>query len=186
MSPMSPPVAPADQSGITLVGMIFETANGLRRSLTPALEDLLGVGGQSFEILLRLSRSSGHSLRMRDLAAQTGLSPSGLTRALDRLSALGLARREACPSDRRGALAILTDAGRDRMGAALEEHEREIARLLDGLLDADEVADLVALLRRLRDRVHEGALVGTGICLPGPGRTSEKGVSDRAATAAPA
>jgi DNA-binding MarR family transcriptional regulator len=107
--------------GITLVGLVFETAAGLRRALTPALYERIGVGGQSFDILVRLSRSPGGRLRMSDLAAQTGLTPSGLTRALDRLADAALVRREACPNDRRGAFASLTAEGRERMTAALAQ-----------------------------------------------------------------
>lgn len=152
---------PSGPGGITLVGLVIETAAGLRRTLGPALEDQIGVGGQSFEILVRLSRSPGQRLRMSDLAAQTGLTPSGLTRGLDRLAEAGLVRREACPNDRRGAYAQLTACGSERMAAALERHEQDIAELLDGALSAEEAALLAALLRRMRDRVHAGALAGS-------------------------
>ena len=59
---------------------------------------------QWFEVLIRLARTPGQRLRMSDLAAQTTLSASGLTRAVDRLEAAGLVDREACPTDRRSAL----------------------------------------------------------------------------------
>lgn len=145
---------------ITLVGLVFETSAGLRRTLTPGLADDIGVGGQSFEILVRLARSEGGRLRMSDLAAQTGLTPSGLTRAVDRLAEAGLVAREACPSDRRGAFAVLTGLGQERMGEALRHHEQDVARILDGVLDPEEAATLTALLRKVRDRVHpEAALV---------------------------
>jgi len=147
---------------ITLIGLIFETAAGLRRRLAPGLEERIGVGGQAFEILVRLARSPGGALRMSDLATQTGLTPSGLTRAMDRLTAEGLADRQACESDRRGAFAVLTDDGRVRMAEALELHERDITSFLDGLLSDEEEQTLVELLARLRDRVHPGATAGAG------------------------
>ncbi|MCU1494783.1 MAG: MarR family transcriptional regulator [Acidimicrobiaceae bacterium] len=142
---------------ITLVGLVFETATGLRRMLTPGLSGELGVGGQSFEILVRLGRSEGGSLRMSDLAAQTGLTPSGLTRAVDRLVEAKLVERQICPSDRRGAFAILTELGQRRTAEALSRHERDVAELLDGVLEPGEAAALIALLRPLRDRVHPEA-----------------------------
>jgi MarR family 2-MHQ and catechol resistance regulon transcriptional repressor len=142
---------------ITLVGLVFETAGGLRRSLAPAVEHEVGVGGQAFEVLLRLQRSPGGTLRMADLAAQTGLTPSGLTRALDRLVDSGLCVRESCESDRRGSFARLTPTGEQRIGEALTRHRAEIDSLLDGLYGEGERAELMALLRRLRDRVHPDA-----------------------------
>lgn len=145
---------------ITFVGLVFESAAGLRRMLTPQLSELLGVGGQSFEILLRLGRTAGGRMRMSDLAAQTGITPSGLTRAVDRLVEAGLVEREACPSDRRGAFARLTPEGRSRTEGALCRHSRDVAEVLSGALTADEEHALGELLRKLRDHVHpEAALV---------------------------
>lgn len=145
---------------ITVVGLVFESAAGLRRMLTPGLAGDIGVGGQSFEILVRLIRSQGGRLRMSDLAAQTGLTPSGLTRAIDRLVDAKLVEREVCPSDRRGAFAILTELGLRKTSEALARHEREVAAVLEGVLEPQEETELVVLLRKLRDRVHpEAALV---------------------------
>ena len=98
---------------------------------------------------------------MSDLAAQTDLTPSGLTRAVDRLSEAGLVSRQACPEDRRGAFAALTDAGEARMRQALDLHRAQLTQLLDGLLDPDEELALVATLRKLRDRVSPEASVVT-------------------------
>ena len=43
------------------------------------LERHCDLAGQDFEILIRLARTQGGRLRMSDLAAQTDLTPSGLT-----------------------------------------------------------------------------------------------------------
>jgi len=153
--------ATSSNDPITLVGLIFETSSGLRRELAPPLERELGVGGQAFEILIRLGRSDGGRLRMSDLAAQTGLTPSGLTRAIDRLAAAGFVAREMCPSDRRGAFALLTELGRTRTGDALERHRREVGDLLAGVIAPEEADLLIALLRKLRDRVHPDAALVT-------------------------
>ena len=98
---------------------------------------------------------------MSDLAAQTALTPSGLTRAVDRLSEAGLVSRQACPEDRRGAFAALTDAGETRMRQALDVHRAQLAELLDGALDPDEELAVVAALRKLRDRVNPEAAILT-------------------------
>src|SRR5271166_2746329 len=87
---------------VTLIGLVFESASGIRREVGPSLERDYGLPGQSFEVLIRLARSPGGRLRMTDLAAQTALTPSGLTRAVDRLAEAGLVNREACSNDRRG------------------------------------------------------------------------------------
>jgi len=142
---------------ITLAGLVFETALGLRRAVGPPLERQCELAGQEFEILIRLARTPGGRLRMSDLAAQTALTPSGLTRAIDRLSISGLVNRHACPEDRRGAFAALTPAGEERMREALDLHRAQLAELLDGALDPEEELALVAMLRKLRDRVNPEA-----------------------------
>jgi DNA-binding MarR family transcriptional regulator len=147
---------------ITLVGLVFETATGLHRAVAPLLERQCELAGQEFDILIRLARSPGGRLRMSDLAAQTALTPSGLTRAVDRLSEAGLVGRQSCPEDRRGAFAALTQAGEARMQEALQIHGAQLAELLGGALDAEEERVLVSGLRKLRDRVNPGAAVFTG------------------------
>lgn len=152
---------------VTLVGLLLETAAGLRRFLAPNVEGLLGVGGQAFEVLIRLARSPGQRLRMSDLAAQTGLSPGGLTRSVDRLVEAGLAVRESCPNDRRGSFARLTELGAGRTAEALGRHREDVAALFDGLLSPEQVQRLAELVRVLRDRVHPDA----GLVSPDEGPT---------------
>lgn len=142
---------------ITLVGLILESASGLQRKLAPSMEMGAGVTGQAFEVLIRLNRSPGNALRMSDLAAQTGLSRSGLTRALDRLVEVGLCERASCDGDRRGTFAVLTDEGRSRMDDAVARHKIEICNLLTGVLSPSEESELVRILERVRDRVHPDA-----------------------------
>jgi MarR family transcriptional regulator, 2-MHQ and catechol-resistance regulon repressor len=140
----------------TLVGLIFETAAGLRRALEP-LESHCGLAGQNFEVLVRLSRSPSRQLRMSDLAAQTTLTPSGLTRAVDRLVAAGLVARVACPADRRVVYASLSEAGLRFMDEAMPRHDRIVGELFDGLWPEEEEIALTRTIRKLRDRVSPDA-----------------------------
>jgi MarR family 2-MHQ and catechol resistance regulon transcriptional repressor len=142
---------------MTTVGMILESAVGLRRALEPSLACLCGPGAPWFEVLIRLSRSPGNRLRMADLAEQTMLTPSGLTRAIDRLSELGLVERQACPADRRGSFAALTDAGREMMESAVPRHIAMLDELFEGVFAPGEEHALAQTLRKLRDHVNPGA-----------------------------
>jgi len=147
----------AELDRITLVGLVFETATGLRRRVGPRLERQCELAGQDFEVLVRLARTPGGRLRMSDLAGQTGLTPSGLTRAIDRLDRAGLVSRQVCSEDRRGAFASLTEAGDARMREALSVHSAQLFELLEGVLDPEEERALTASLRKLRDRVNPEA-----------------------------
>jgi DNA-binding MarR family transcriptional regulator len=92
---------------------------------------------------------------MSELAAQTSLTPSGLTRSVDRLHENGLVARRTCPEDRRGAFAVLTPAGQELMDQAIPEHIAHVGEVLSDVFTAEEEETLASLLRRLRDHVLE-------------------------------
>ena len=80
-------------------------------------EDLAphGLTSGDYGVLARLSDSPDHRLRMCDLANALHLSPSGLTRRVDGLVREGFVAREPSVDDRRVMLAVLTDAGFERL-----------------------------------------------------------------------
>jgi len=142
---------------ITLIGLLLEASLGLQREFDPFSEEVVGVGGQAFAICIRLVRSGNGTMRMADLATQTGMSPSGLTRAIDRLVEKGLVRRKHSESDRRGSFAVLTGKGRERICAAVELRRSKLDELLDGLCSPEEEALFAEVLIRLRNRVNPPA-----------------------------
>ncbi len=148
---------PLTDDRLTLVGLLMESTTALRGHLDRSLTDEVGMSIQWFELLVRLARSPGHHLRMSDLAAQTSLTPSGLTRAIDRLEAAGLVERAPCPSDRRGAYAALTREGLAAVTAAVRPHLVHVDRYLTATLTQHEQAQLAALLRKVRDHVNPAA-----------------------------
>ena len=109
----------------------------------------------SYDVLVQLSEAPGRSLRMTELADRVLLSRSGLTRLADRLERDGLLRREACPSDARGTLAVLTDGGLARLEQAWPTHRRGVGEHVTGRLAPDEVVELGRLLGKL---VEDGPL----------------------------
>jgi MarR family transcriptional regulator, 2-MHQ and catechol-resistance regulon repressor len=153
--------SPIDDERLTAVGLFFEAHAGLSALFERTLAESWQLPEQWFEILLRLRRSPGGELRMSDLAAQVALSPSGLTRAVDRLEGAGLVCRASCPSDRRGAYAVITDQGRDVLEAALPRHLADIEEHFTGLLSAEELSAFTGALRKLRDHLNPAAAQGT-------------------------
>lgn len=149
---------PLHHPHITTAGLFVEAHAGFSGGLERQLVQQCDLPIQWFEVLMRLVRTPGHRLRMSDLAGQTTLSASGLTRAVDRLEAAGLVRREVCPSDRRGAFAVLTDAGEERISAAVPVHLEALRAIFDDLYSAEEMATFSDLLHRLRDRVNPCAM----------------------------
>jgi MarR family 2-MHQ and catechol resistance regulon transcriptional repressor len=148
-----------DDDRITAMGLLAEVIGGLnaRFSAQVAEQRLSTV---EFEVLLRLARTPDQALRMTDLATQTMLTTSGITRVVDRLERDNLVRRFACPTDRRGLLTGITDEGLARLDAVLPGHLDMIEQLFTGQLDPAELQTFLATLRKLRDAVRPGAVAG--------------------------
>ena len=106
----------------------------------------------SYDVLVQLSEAPDQRLRMTELADRVLLSRSGLTRLVDRLERDGLIAREACPSDARGTLAVLTEAGLTRLRAAWPTHLRGVVEHVTSRLSPLEVEQLATILGRLVDQ----------------------------------
>ncbi|MCW2876778.1 MAG: hypothetical protein JWQ95_878 [Sphaerisporangium sp.] len=152
-------VTPSDDPRLTAIGLLSEVHAGLAAKLNPVFAEA-GLSDVDFETLIRLARSPARRLRMSDLAAQTSLSTSGVTRVVDRLEREGLVERVACPSDRRASYATLTDAGLARFEAVIPKHVEDIEKWFTGLLSPDELETLLSALRTIRDVVRPCATAG--------------------------
>jgi MarR family 2-MHQ and catechol resistance regulon transcriptional repressor len=153
------PAAPEDDARITAFGLFVEAFTGLSAKLAEqfAAHRLAPV---EFEVLLRLARSPRGALRMTDLAAQTSMSTSGMTRVIDRLERESFVRRTACESDRRGWFAQITENGRARLADVLPGHLDLIDKWFTGQLSKHELDALLASLRKIRDAVRPDATAG--------------------------
>jgi len=106
----------------------------LMRRLDEELRAEHDISIAEYDALLNIARAPDRRIRMRRLADQVLLSKSGVTRLIDRLVDDGLVERSACLSDARGAEAVLTPAGLERLRAASRTHLRGIeAHFLDVL-----------------------------------------------------
>jgi DNA-binding MarR family transcriptional regulator len=121
----------------------------ITRELNSELRATHGLTISEFEVLLLLARAPERSLRRIDLANQVLLSPSGITRMLDRLGAEGLVEKAKCDGDARVTYAVLTEAGAQKLRAAFSVQLAAVERLLGDELTAEEVETLTGLLGRL-------------------------------------
>jgi DNA-binding MarR family transcriptional regulator len=115
-------------------------------------EELAAAGvvpSDLYDVLLALDRAPDRRLRLSDLADHVVLSRSGLTRLVDRLEQQGLLRRERCPEDRRGAFAVLTEAGLAALRKAWPVYRDAIERHFVSHLTGEEAATLRRVLARV-------------------------------------
>ncbi|MFC8615963.1 MarR family winged helix-turn-helix transcriptional regulator [Micromonospora purpureochromogenes] len=121
----------------------FLTASrALMDTLDRELQRDAGMPHAYYEILVRLSEAPGRQLRMSELADLTGSSRSRLSHAAARLEAAGWLRREDCPTDRRGQVAVLTDDGFAVLAAAAPGHVEGVRRHLFDALSPAQVDQL--------------------------------------------
>jgi MarR family 2-MHQ and catechol resistance regulon transcriptional repressor len=123
----------------------------LVRELSASLVARHGLTVNDYGTLLLLSRAGEEGMRRIDLANELNLSPSGITRLLDRLEDQGLVGKGECKSDARVSYAILTDAGLGKLREASPGHIEDIEQRMSAVLSADEMKTLAELLGRLSD-----------------------------------
>lgn len=148
------PLASLDEPIIEAFGMLIEAHNEVFNVAQRHLEASCDVPVGWLGVLIRLARSPGQRLRMTELALDMTMSTSGLTRLVDRIEAAGHVHREACPEDRRGLHAVLTDAGREVLRQAVPCHVANLQQTMGGALSAEELTELTRLLRVVRDHVR--------------------------------
>lgn len=106
------------------------------------LQQGAGLPHAYYEILARLSEAPDRRLRMSRLASTSLSSRSRLSHAVTRMEEAGWVVRRPCPSDKRGQLAELTDAGMERLREAAPGHVEEVRALLFDQLSATQLAAL--------------------------------------------
>ena len=126
--------------------LLFET-------LDHELQRDAGIPHGYYEILVRLSEAPDRTLRMSQLAERSQSSRSRISHAVARLEEAGWVRRETCPTDRRGSMAVLTDKGFEALAAAAPGHVEGVRSHLFDRLSEEQVAQLRAISEAVRDHL---------------------------------
>ncbi len=101
-----------------------------------------------YHVLVLLSERPEHAIRMNELAAEAILTPSGLTRVVERLSRRGFVERVRSENDGRGQVAELTEAGFNALLSAYPPHLHSVrTRVMRHLRGLDLVAFATAMER---------------------------------------
>jgi DNA-binding MarR family transcriptional regulator len=126
----------------------------LPAALDRQLREDTGIPHAYYQILAMLSAEPGRSMRMTDLARIVGSTTSRLSHAVASLEQRGWVARHACPSDKRGQVACLTDQGFAALEAAAPGHVAEVRRLIFDHLTPDDVQRLGAITAKLLPTLH--------------------------------
>ena len=125
----------------------------LHEEMDRQLQRDAGLPFTYYEILVALSEAPDRTLRMSELADFTRSSRSRLSHAVARLEENGWVRREVCETDRRGAMAILTDTGMAVLVDAAPGHVEAVRNLVFDLLSASQLKQFERIHRTIRDNL---------------------------------
>ena len=114
----------------------------LQRGLDAQLQDEADMPHGYYELLVRLSEAPERRLRMSALADASVSSRSRLSHAVAQLEQRGWVRREPCPTDKRGQVAVLTETGFAALEAAAPGHVAAVRELLVDRLTTTQLRQL--------------------------------------------
>lgn len=125
----------------------------LLNALERDLEESAGLSMNEYEVLVRLSEVSEHTLRMSALADLVVASRSRLTHTVRRMEEAGLVLRRTSASDGRGVDCVLTEKGMSSLQDAAPKHVASVrARLVD-VISAEDFAGLGRIFTEIADRM---------------------------------
>jgi DNA-binding MarR family transcriptional regulator len=113
-----------------------------------------GISLREFDVLITLFNAPDRRLRMTELAQRVMLSPSGLTRLVERLERAHLVERQIDPGDARSFRAMLTDRGLQRLDEARTTHNAVIRGHFTDRLSVEELRELGALWGKVLSDEH--------------------------------
>ena len=118
------------------------SAQLLQDRLDRDLTHRTGISHAYYEILVALSETPERMMRMSELADRCLSSRSRLSHAVSRLEERGWVRRQVCPDDGRGQLAVLTDEGFAALEGAAPVHVEGVRRELFDQLTPGQIQAL--------------------------------------------
>jgi len=126
----------------------------LHSQLASDLQAESGMSYADYQILVSLSEARDRRVRMSDLALILDWSKSRVSHQVARMESRGLVSREECPSDARGAFAVLTEAGMDQIRAAAPGHVASVRRHFVDLLGRGDLEVLANVSQRVLEHLR--------------------------------
>ena len=140
------------QAWLAMVSMYIR----LPSALDAQLQRDAGISHFEYQVLAGLSMAPEHALRMSDLAEFAEGSLSRLSHTTSRLQKKGWIKRKPDPEDGRYTLAILTDAGWEKVVATAPGHVAEVRRVFVEALTKAQRTQLREIARRINTAIGPG------------------------------
>jgi DNA-binding MarR family transcriptional regulator len=125
--------------------------------------DLSGQSDLSYAdyaVLVALTAEPCGAMRLFELAHRLGWEKSRASHQVGRMAERGLVEKAACPSDRRGAVVVVTEEGRSQLGAAAPSHVAAVRRLFVDRLSAEQLEHLADVSFAVLSAIDEEEAAG--------------------------
>jgi DNA-binding MarR family transcriptional regulator len=136
---------------LSLIGVIIR----LPAAMDAQLQRDAGLSHFEYTVMVNLSNTDGHVLRMSQLAGLCHSSLSRLSHVVARLERRGWLRRDPCPDDGRATLATLTDDGFAKLASAAPGHVEAVRAFVIDALDERQLRELTAIGDTILKRLDE-------------------------------
>jgi DNA-binding MarR family transcriptional regulator len=131
---------------------LLRTNARLNDQLESDVRRISGLSVARYDVLMHLDMAGGR-LGLTDLAQAIVLSPSGLSKLLDRMQEAGLVERQPDPDDARSTYAVITRHGRVVVNKTRQRHHAFLQHIFGDVLDDRDLADLTRIMTRLNTRL---------------------------------
>lgn len=149
-------LADTDFTGTEIIGRIVRMDSFIGKMIDDNLSRYrMNIG--DFNILAVLLREKTHQLTPGRIQEMVFVSSGGLSNRMIRLEEKGLIARSTDPSDRRGVIVTLTDAGRELIERAAPSHMALENSLITNLNESEQET-LIQLLRKMLQHVESEAV----------------------------
>ncbi len=136
---------------------LIEVLVRLPRMLDEQFNREAQVGMTEYSVLVALSEAPDGELRMGDLARETALSRSRISRVVDDLVRRSLVRRRKSEQDARSSLAAISPAGMAVLAAAYPGHLARVRSLVFDHVTRSEMRAMTEALSRVLVALREAA-----------------------------
>ncbi|MFY9927543.1 MAG: MarR family winged helix-turn-helix transcriptional regulator [Streptosporangiaceae bacterium] len=142
----------------------MQAGTQLRARLNRQLQADSGLSLPEYEVLVQLTEAPGGKVRPVQLGQDLNWEQSRLSHLLTRMNRRGFVAREDCPGDARGALVVLTPAGRAAIEFAAPVHVGTVRQLVFDPLDAGQATAFGQVLEKILAALAADEGLAAGYC----------------------
>ena len=134
---------------------LLRMTSQLNARMNRQLQDEYGISLTDYDVLVVLSEAPTGRLRVFEIADALAWEQSRVSHQLARMATRGLIARQECPSDARGAFAVLTGTGRATIERAAPAHVETVRQLVFDGLGPGRLAALTEVTECVLDRLAD-------------------------------